>query len=165
MNWLEQEVLCHRWPLRPLRVLLAVDSRLFAEALMFTLDSDPRIEAIGYARDGAETIDLVASLTPDALIVGERPGGIDQVDLCRWIHELHPGVSVVLLRDRLVPLDIETAYAAGAADCLPTSCSADELLHAIGAADARRLAFERGRLAAARREATHRLPATAASDE
>src|ERR1041384_3364864 len=40
-----------------IRVLIADDSRLVAEALMFALDSDPAIEAIGYALDGWEALE------------------------------------------------------------------------------------------------------------
>jgi len=157
MDRLEQWTNEHAWPTGSLRVLVAVDSRLFAEALMFALDSDPRLEAIGYALDGWEAVELVASLSPDAVIMGERLAGLDQPELCRWVHEVFPDVSLVLLRERLVPHEVEAAYAAGAADCLPASCSADELLHAISAAQARRLVFERGRRAAARRESALRL--------
>jgi DNA-binding NarL/FixJ family response regulator len=111
---------------------------------MFMLDSDPRVDAIGYGLDGWEALELVASLEPDVVIVGPKLTGLDQRHFGHWVHQFFPRVLLVLLRERLVPEQVEAAYAAGAADCLPTSCSADELLHAIQRARSRQLVFERG---------------------
>src|SRR4051812_32665526 len=114
-----------------LRVLVADNSRLFAEALMFTLDGDPKLEAIGYGLNGWDALDLVGSLEPDVVLVGRGLTGIDQIELTSWLHVLHPQVLPILLCETLVPDEVKAAYAAGAADCLPASRSADELLHAI----------------------------------
>jgi CheY-like chemotaxis protein len=134
-----------------LRVLIAEGSRLAAEALMFTLDSDPCLEAIGYGLDGWEALELVASLEPDAVLVGPDLERLDQLEFTAWLHEFFPDVLPILIRRTLVPQEVENAYATGAADCLPESCSADELLHAVSAARTRQLRFERGRRASALR--------------
>ena len=127
-----------------LRVLVADQSRLFAEALMFTLDGDPKLEAIGYGLDGWEALELVATLEPDVVLVGENPGEMDQLDFTGWLHLLFPGTLPILLCDRLVPERVEAAYNVGAADCLPASRSADELLHAISSARRRQVVSTRG---------------------
>ena len=121
---------------RPLRTLVAENDRVFAEALMFTLDTDPRVEAIGYALNGWEALELVVSLEPDVALIGTSLAGLDPGELTRWIHEVSPDTLPVLVRDRLVPEEIEELYAAGAADCIPASSSADELLHAISMSNA-----------------------------
>src|SRR5207248_1979260 len=55
---------------RATRVMVVDDSRLVAEALMFTLESDPALEPIGYALDGWEALELISAFQPDALLVG-----------------------------------------------------------------------------------------------
>ena len=136
-----------RRPTRRLRLVIAVQSRLVAEAFMFMLDSDPRVDAIGYSLDSWAALELVAAYEPDVVLVGEGLTGCDQVRFTELVHETFPDTLPILLRATLVPHEVEAAYAAGAAECLPTSCSADELLHAIQAAERRRIASARGRTA------------------
>ena len=47
---------------KPLRVLIADDHRLFAEALQAILASDERIEVVGQASDGSEAVALARGL-------------------------------------------------------------------------------------------------------
>jgi DNA-binding NarL/FixJ family response regulator len=148
-----REATTRRSTMEPLRVLIAESNRLFAEALMFTLDSDPRLDAVGYSLDAREARELAESYEPDVLLIGSGLGVEDQVELARRTLRSHPRLLVVLLRERLVPHEVEQAYALGAADCLPMSRSADDLLHAISAARKRRIAFERGLHARRRRTA------------
>jgi DNA-binding NarL/FixJ family response regulator len=152
MDWLEDDYVeledDHRSGSRPagaVRVAIADHSRLAAEALMFTFDSDPKLDAIGYALDGWAALELVASHEPDVVVVGEGLTGLEQVPFVELVHEAFPSVCTILLRGRLVPEEVRAAYAAGAHDCLPTSCSADELLHAIQAARGRQIASARPR--------------------
>ena len=60
-------------PAGRLRVVIAERSRLVAEALMFTFDTDPRLDAIGYAEklrpEGRELslqVGELAAVDPDA---------------------------------------------------------------------------------------------------
>ncbi len=128
---------------RRLRVLIADRSRLVAEALMFTLDSDPTLEPIGYSLDARNALEVVVSYKPDALIVGHDLVGASQLKFCESVRVLLPRALLITLHDRLVPREIEALYAAGASACVPHSCSADELLHEIAAAHRRRAAGER----------------------
>jgi DNA-binding NarL/FixJ family response regulator len=152
MDWLEDDDrLQFEWvdprsypPTGKLRVMLAGHSRLVAEALMFTFDSDRRLDAIGYALNGWEALELVDSHRPDIIVVGASLAGLDQTHFTALVHESFPEMLLILLRERLIPHQVEAAYANGAADCLPTSCSTDELLHAIQQARTRQIAFMRG---------------------
>ena len=80
-----------------LRVLVAAEERLVAEALMFTLDTDPKVEAIGYAVNGWEALDYIWALNPDAVVVGPQLAGLDALGFCRFTHELFPDVLLVML--------------------------------------------------------------------
>jgi DNA-binding NarL/FixJ family response regulator len=114
------------------RVLVACKSRLVAEALMFTLDSDPELEAVGYGLDGWEALDLVATYEPDVVVVAPELSGLESAAFACWMQMAFPEIHVVQLREAAA--DHEDG---SAADCLTTSCSADELLHAIGEAGRR----------------------------
>ena len=109
------------------RVLVACKSRLLAEALMFTLDSDPELEAVGYGLDGWEALELVAAFDPDVVVVAPDLGGLEPAAFSGLVETAFPHVNLVQL--------VEMEQEGGAAgDRLTTSCSADELLHAIGEA-------------------------------
>jgi len=125
------------WARRQTRVLVVDDSRLVAEALMFTLDSDPLLEPIGYALDGWEALELISALDPDVLLVGSELVGLDSRAFTRLVHMVWPRMLIIVLAQTQVPHEVEEAYGLGAADYLPKDRSADELLDAINAACAR----------------------------
>ena len=54
---------------KPLRVLIADDHRLFAEALQAILATDERIEVVGQASDGSEAVELARKLDPDIVLM------------------------------------------------------------------------------------------------
>jgi DNA-binding NarL/FixJ family response regulator len=141
------------WPTtgKGLRVLVAADSRIVAEALMFSLDTDPRLEPMGYALDGWEALEYVAMFEPDVVVVGPRLASLDPFKFSQFAHELAPELLLIMLCERLVPARVEAAYAIGVADCLPLGRSIDELLRAIADARTRQQTFQRGRRPAARR--------------
>ena len=53
----------------PLRVLLADDAETLRTLLAQAIDVDPRLEVVGQASDGRETLALVATLNPDVLLL------------------------------------------------------------------------------------------------
>lgn len=113
------------------RVLIVETSRLAAEALMFALDSDPRINAIGYESDGWEAVEIVSSYGPDVVLVGPEIDGLGPLQFTSLVHDFFPETTTIVISKRDRPEDVEDAQSAGAAYCLSTACSADELLHTI----------------------------------
>ena len=53
----------------PIRVLIADDHRLFAEALEAILSTDERIAVAGTARDGREAVALADEHRPDVILM------------------------------------------------------------------------------------------------
>jgi DNA-binding NarL/FixJ family response regulator len=117
------------------RVLVADSRRLIAEALTFAVESDPRLDAIGYGLDGWDALELVSSYDPDVVVVGPSLGGLDQLQFTNLVREFFPDVAPILICGRPTR---SAAYDAGATTCLAESCSADELLRAITSATATR---------------------------
>jgi DNA-binding NarL/FixJ family response regulator len=126
-----------------IRVLVVHESRLVAEAFMYTIDSDPGLEAIGYALEGCEGLELAAVLEPDVILAGPHLPGLDQSAFTRVAHVLWPRMRVVVLTKSLVPHEVEEIFALGAADCLAEDRAADDLLTSIHTACARLALFER----------------------
>src|SRR2546430_17255420 len=54
---------------KPIRVLIADDHRLFAEALEAILSTDDRIAVAGTARDGREAVELAGEHKPDVILM------------------------------------------------------------------------------------------------
>jgi DNA-binding NarL/FixJ family response regulator len=130
-------------PRLPIRILIAHDSRLVAEALMFTLETDALLEPIGYALDGWEAFELVSTLRPDVILVGSRLSGLDGLTLTRFVHMVWPRVRIIVLAEKQVPHEVEEAFGLGASDYLPWDRSTDDLLNAIGRACLRPVAVDR----------------------
>jgi DNA-binding NarL/FixJ family response regulator len=142
-----------------IRVLVAHESRLVAEAFMYTIDADPGLEAIGYALEGCEGLELAAALEPDVVLVGPRLPGLDPAVFTRVAHMLWPRIRIVVLTESQVPHEVEEIFALGAADCLAEDRAADDLLTSIHTACARLAVFER-----TSRRSSALEPATAPAD-
>lgn len=54
---------------RPVRLLIAEDSALFAEAIRDILEADPAIRVVGFARNGEQAVSLTESLRPDVVLM------------------------------------------------------------------------------------------------
>jgi DNA-binding NarL/FixJ family response regulator len=88
-----------------MRVVVAEDSLIAREGIVRVLDG-AGVEVIGQAGDVAGLMRDVASLRPDCAIVDIRmpPTGSDEgIVAAQRIHELHPGVGVLVLSQYLEP--------------------------------------------------------------
>jgi DNA-binding NarL/FixJ family response regulator len=113
-----------------IRVLIADDNRLFAEALAALLESDPRIEVCGIAVNGAEAVDFALKLNPDVTLMDTFMPVMTGIEATERITASQPHARVVVLPPHGTPEEAELAFAAGAADCV----AKDELgLHLINA--------------------------------
>jgi two-component system chemotaxis response regulator CheB len=73
-----------------IRVLVVDDSVLVREVLQSLLESDPDIKVIGFAANGAEAVELTASLRPDLVTMDLMMPGMDGMEATKRIMARHP---------------------------------------------------------------------------
>jgi len=133
------------------RVLVADDHAAIRSGLRMILESDPGIEVVGEAADGAAAIGNARALRPDVVLMDVRMPGTDGIEATRTITS--EGLADVLV---LTTFDVDEyvfgTLRAGAAGFLLKSVAAPVLVDAV-----HRVAAGEGVVAP---EATRRLLAT-----
>src|SRR6187551_31448 len=118
----------------PVRVLIADDHRLFAEALEAVLAMDERIEVVGRAADGDEAVELARKLRPDVVALDISMPVMDGFQAAAEIEKLDPAPGVLMLTGSSSPLDIDRARRAGVRGYVTKDAIAARLVEAIIAA-------------------------------
>ena len=115
----------------PLRVVIADDHRLFAEALEAILTTDDRIEVVGQASDGAQAVELARKLDPDVVLMDVSMPVLDGFEATREIREESEGVRVLMLTGSNSRADVDRSREAGAAGYVTKDRIASELVATI----------------------------------
>jgi DNA-binding NarL/FixJ family response regulator len=121
-----------------LRVLIADDEPLFAEALEVLLGADERIEVVGLAGDGSEAVKLAQELDPDVVLMDLSMPGVDGFGATKQILAGEGDTHIVVLSGSDDPADIAKAREAGAAGYITKDRIAERLVEAILDAIAKR---------------------------
>jgi DNA-binding NarL/FixJ family response regulator len=117
--------------LQKIRVLIADDHRLFADALAAILATDERIEVVGKAEDGAEAVELAASTHPDVVLMDIAMPKLDGVEAAKRITQGADSAAVLMLTGSDSPTDVARAREAGAAGYVTKDRIASELIASI----------------------------------
>ncbi|MER7948241.1 response regulator transcription factor [Streptomyces sp. NPDC096079] len=121
-----------------IRVLLADDQALLRSAFKVLVDSEPDMEVVGEAPDGAEAVALARSVRPDVVLMDIRMPGTDGLAATRMITadpEL-ADVRIVMLTTFEVDEYVVQSLRAGASGFLGKGAEPEELLGAIRIAHA-----------------------------
>ncbi|RII17152.1 Transcriptional regulatory protein DegU [Streptomyces sp. YIM 130001] len=121
-----------------IRVLLADDQALLRSAFKVLVDSEPDMEVVGEASDGAEAVHLARAERADVVLMDIRMPGTDGLAATRMISadpELGQ-VRVVMLTTFEVDEYVVQSLRAGASGFLGKGSEPDELLNAIRVAAA-----------------------------
>jgi DNA-binding NarL/FixJ family response regulator len=116
---------------QPIKVLIADDHRLFAEALEAILSAESRIEVVGRARNGAEALELTLDLDPDIVLMDISMPVMDGIEATRQIREARPEACVLILTGSNAAADVDRSRDAGAAGYVTKDRIASELVDAI----------------------------------
>jgi DNA-binding NarL/FixJ family response regulator len=113
------------------RVLIVDDHTLFAEAVQAVLSLDPRIEVVGTAKDGAEGVELAATLAPDVVLMDISMPVLDGFEATEQIAAAAPGARVLVLSGSNASDDVDRARRAGAVAYATKDRIAAELVQSI----------------------------------
>lgn len=78
-------------------VLLADDHVMVREALARLLVENPRLDVVGQAGDGAESLKLARALKPDVVVLDYSMPGMDAPSVIRGLREATPDAKVLIL--------------------------------------------------------------------
>jgi DNA-binding NarL/FixJ family response regulator len=120
-----------RMTTKPIRVLIADDHRLFAEALEAILAGEERIAVVGRAGDGGEAVRLSEELQPDVVLMDLSMPVLDGVEATRAIRAAGSAVCVLVLTGSNARADVDRSRDAGASGYVTKDRIASELVDAI----------------------------------
>jgi DNA-binding NarL/FixJ family response regulator len=113
------------------RVLIADDQRLFAEALEAILSADDRIEVVARAADGRAALELTREHRPEVVLMDIAMPVMDGIDATAAIRHELPETSVIVLTGSAAEQDVSRARSAGAAGYVTKDQIAGDLVRAI----------------------------------
>ncbi len=119
------------------RVLVADDHRLFAEALSLIPKREPGVECVGLAGDGREAIKKARELRPDVVLMDIAMPVLDGIEATKRLRRRDPDVAVLVLTVSNAEQDVARARAAGAVVYVTKDAIAASLVDAIREAAAR----------------------------
>ncbi|MDQ3067502.1 MAG: response regulator transcription factor [Actinomycetota bacterium] len=115
----------------PVRVLIADDHRLFAEALEAVLSTEDRIEVVGRAADGSEAVELARELRPDVVALDISMPVMDGFEAAAELEQLEYPPAVLMLTGSNAPEDVDRARRAGVKGYITKDAIAARLVDAI----------------------------------
>jgi DNA-binding NarL/FixJ family response regulator len=121
-----------------IQVVLADDHAAVRVGFRMILTSDPEIEVVGEAADGAEAVSLCADLRPDVLLLDVQMPGTDGLTAARQVLDSGHPPKVLMLTTFHVQDYVFEALRAGASGYLLKDLGPDELtaaVHAVCAGD------------------------------
>src|SRR3954451_4004533 len=120
-----------RQTMAAIRVLIADDQRLFAEALEAILGGDDRIEVVAHAGYGKEGARLARELEPDVILMDISMPVMDGIQASREIRKRDDEVCILMLTGSNSRDDVDRARKAGASGYVTKDRIAAELIEAI----------------------------------
>jgi DNA-binding NarL/FixJ family response regulator len=115
----------------PVRVLIADDHRLFAEALESILNGERGLDVVGRAANGQEAIELASALTPDVVLLDISMPVLDGFAAASAITKLPQPPAVLMLTGSDSAQDVDRARRAGASGYVTKDAIAARLVSAI----------------------------------
>jgi NarL family two-component system response regulator LiaR len=115
----------------PIRVLLADDHAILRKGIRALLSTEPDVEVVGEAGDGAEALAQAEALQPDVILMDLVMPGMDGIEATRQIVARQPGARVLVLTSFVADDKVFPAIKAGALGYILKDTGPDELVRAI----------------------------------
>ncbi|MBA2393603.1 MAG: response regulator transcription factor [Ktedonobacteraceae bacterium] len=80
-----------------LRILLADDHDILRQGLKLLLEAQPDLRVVGEARTGRSTLEQVAALQPNIVVLDISMPDIDGLKACQQIRKQYPAIQVLIL--------------------------------------------------------------------
>jgi NarL family two-component system response regulator LiaR len=117
--------------MKPIRLLLADDHRMFRQGLRELLERQRTIEVVGEAASGPEVLAAVASLQPDIVLLDIQMPGLNGVEVAKRLAASHPQVKLIMLTMYREDQHLIESIRAGARGYLLKDADAEELVAVI----------------------------------
>lgn len=119
--------------MKKLRIVLADDHVIMRTGLRALLERQPSLEVVGESENGRETIDLVANVKPDVVVMDVGMPVLNGIEATKVIASQHPAVAVIILSMHSDESYVMRALQAGARAYLLKDSAPADLLGAIQA--------------------------------
>jgi len=120
----------------PIRVLIVDDHSVVRQGLRLFLRTDPELEVVGEAPDGAQALIRAAELRPDIILMDLLMPVMDGIEAIGRLRQELPETEIIALTSVLEDRSVVRAVRAGAVGYLLKDTEADDLCRAIKAAAA-----------------------------
>jgi two-component system NarL family response regulator len=118
-------------PSGKISVLVADDHAVVRMGLRALLESQPDMEVVAEAADGATAVEAFTNLRPDIVLADLRMPGMGGREVIAAIQKVTPEAKVIVLTSFDGDEDIFRAVQAGARGYLLKACAPEELLEAV----------------------------------
>lgn len=117
----------------PIRTMIVDDHALFRRGLEIVLITEPDIEVVGEAGDGAEAVQKAGESLPDIVLMDVRMPRSSGIEACRAIKEVAPSAKIIILTMSDEEEDLFEAIRAGASGYLLKDIPLDQVAEAVRA--------------------------------
>jgi NarL family two-component system response regulator LiaR len=115
----------------PLRVLIADDHAILRKGIRALLSTEPGIEVVGEAGDGAEALAQAEALQPDVILMDLVMPKMNGIEATRQVTASQQGVRVLVLTSFAADDKVFPAIKAGALGYILKDTGPDDLVRAI----------------------------------
>ena len=118
--------------MKTIQVVLADDHALVRAGIRALLERIDKVEVVGEAGDGQQTLELIEKLEPDVVLLDLTMPGLSGFEVLKETSEKFPNVNMIVLSVHDSEEYAFHALRSGAVGYLPKSAASTELEEAIG---------------------------------
>jgi two-component system, NarL family, response regulator LiaR len=115
----------------PIRLFIADDHPMIRSGLTAMVRSEPDLELVGEAGNGADAVALLPALAPDVVLMDLMMPKVDGIEVIRQLKPKLPETRFLMLTSLVDPAQIRRAIDAGASGYLLKNASSQELVTVI----------------------------------